>query len=130
MDRLAAPRGGRVDRRKRRGNHHLHAVGAGYAAKLQKEKICTIAYFGDGATNTGAFHESLNLAAVWNLPVLFICENNGYAFSTRQQDHQRVRDVSDRASAYGMPGASADGRALVTRVRHQMTQVVDLYRLG
>jgi pyruvate dehydrogenase E1 component alpha subunit len=48
------------------------------------------AYFGDGATNTGAFHEALNLAALWSLPVVFVCENNGYAFSTRQQDHQRI----------------------------------------
>ena len=88
------------------------AVGAALAQQMQGTGGVTVAYFGDGATNTGAFHESLNLAAVWNLPVLFICENNGYAFSTRQQDHQRVRDVSDRASAYGMPGATADGNDL------------------
>jgi len=85
------------------------AVGAALAQRMQQTGGVTVAYFGDGATNTGAFHESLNLAAVWNLPVLFICENNGYAFSTRQQDHQRVRHVSDRAGAYGMPGVTADG---------------------
>lgn len=88
------------------------AIGAALAQRMQRNGGVTVAYFGDGATNTGAFHESLNLAAVWNLPVLFVCENNGYAFSTRQQDHQRVRDISDRASAYGMPGASADGNDL------------------
>lgn len=88
------------------------AIGAALAQRMQGTDGVTVAYFGDGATNTGAFHESLNLAAVWNLPVLFICENNGYAFSTRQQDHQRVRNVSDRAGAYGMPGATADGNDL------------------
>lgn len=103
------------------------AVGAALAQRMQGRDGVTVAYFGDGATNTGAFHESLNLAAVWNLPVLFICENNGYAFSTRQEDHQRVRDISDRASAYGMPGTTADGndidavraaiRPAVTRAR-------------
>jgi acetoin:2,6-dichlorophenolindophenol oxidoreductase subunit alpha len=85
------------------------AIGVALAQRMQTTGGVTVSYFGDGATNTGAFHESLNLAAVWNLPVLFVCENNGYAFSTRQQDHQRVRDVSDRASAYGMPGATTDG---------------------
>lgn len=88
------------------------AIGAALAQRMRGTNNVTVAYFGDGATNTGAFHEFLNLAAVWNLPVLFICENNGYAFSTRQQDHQRVRDVSDRASAYGMPGTAADGNDL------------------
>lgn len=85
------------------------AIGAALAQRMQATSGVTVAYFGDGATNTGAFHESLNLAAVWDLPVIFICENNGYAFSTRQQDHQRVRNTCDRASAYGIPGATADG---------------------
>jgi acetoin:2,6-dichlorophenolindophenol oxidoreductase subunit alpha len=88
------------------------AVGAALAQRMQGTGGVAVAYFGDGATNTGAFHESLNLAAVWSLPVLFICENNGYAFSTRQQDHQRIRNISDRAGAYGMPGATADGNDL------------------
>ena len=85
------------------------AIGAALAQRMRETGGITVAYFGDGATNTGAFHESLNLAAVWNLPVLFICENNGYAFSTRQQDHQRVRNISDRGDAYGMPAETADG---------------------
>jgi pyruvate dehydrogenase E1 component alpha subunit len=85
------------------------AIGAALAQRMQATGGVTVAYFGDGATNTGAFHESLNLAAVWDLPVVFICENNGYAFSTRQQDHQRVHNISDRASAYGIPGATAHG---------------------
>jgi pyruvate dehydrogenase E1 component alpha subunit len=85
------------------------AIGAALAQHMQRTDRVTVAYFGDGATNTGAFHESVNLAAVWNLPVLFICENNGYAFSTRQQDHQRVKNISDRAAAYGIVGESVDG---------------------
>jgi TPP-dependent pyruvate/acetoin dehydrogenase alpha subunit len=85
------------------------AVGAALGLKMRGTDRVAVAYFGDGATNTGAFHEALNLAAVWTLPVLFVCENNGYAFSTRQQDHQRIRDIAERAAAYGMPGAIADG---------------------
>jgi pyruvate dehydrogenase E1 component alpha subunit len=103
------------------------AVGAALGQRLQGAATVIVAYFGDGATNTGAFHEALNLAAVWSLPVVFVCENNGYAFSTKQQDHQRIKDIADRASAYGMPGAVLDGndieavrgaaRAAVSRAR-------------
>lgn len=85
------------------------AAGAALGLQMRGTDRIAIAYFGDGATNTGAFHEALNLAAVWTLPVVFVCENNGYAFSTRQQDHQRVRDIAERAAAYGMPGEVADG---------------------
>lgn len=85
------------------------AVGAALSHRLAGTDRIAVAYFGDGATNTGAFHEALNLAAVWSLPVLFVCENNGYAYSSRQEDHQRVHDISDRAAAYGMPGQTVDG---------------------
>ncbi len=84
------------------------AMGAALAQRMQATGGVTVAYFGDGATNAGAFHESLNLASVWILPAVFICENNRYAFSTRQQDH-RIHNISDRASAYGIPGATVDG---------------------
>lgn len=96
------------------------AIGAALAQQMRGTQCVAVAYFGDGATNTGAFHESINLAAVWNLPVLFICENNGYAFSTRQQDHQRVENISDRAAAYGIVGDAVDGNdieAVRTAVR-------------
>ena len=66
-------------------------------------------FFGDGASNQGTFHESLNLASVWNLPVVFICENNLYAISVRQDVHQRITDVSDRAAAYKISGYTVDG---------------------
>ena len=85
------------------------AVGAALSQSLRKNGGVTVGYFGDGATNTGAFHEALNLAAVWSLPVLFVCENNGYAFSTRQEDHQRIKDIAERGAAYGMPGTVVDG---------------------
>ena len=85
------------------------ATGAALGLKMRGTDRIAVSYFGDGATNTGAFHEALNLAAVWSLPVVFVCENNGYAFSTRQQDHQRIRDIAERAAAYGMPGQIADG---------------------
>ena len=85
------------------------AVGAALGLSLLGRKAVTIAYFGDGAANTGAFHESLNLAAVWKLPVIFVCENNGYAFSTKQEDHTLIEHISDRGAAYGMPGVVAEG---------------------
>lgn len=105
------------------------AVGAALAQQMQATGGVSVAYFGDGATNTGAFHESLNLAAVWNLPAVFICENNGYAFSTRQQDHQRIHNISDRASAYGIPGATADGNDIET-VRTTVCAAIARARAG
>ena len=85
------------------------ACGAGLAAQLQKEKRVVLCFFGDGASNQGTFHESLNLSSVWKLPVVFICENNLYAISVAQEVHQKIRDVSERASAYRIPGYSIDG---------------------
>jgi len=68
-----------------------------------------VAFFGDGAVNEGAFHEAANLAAVWRLPVLFVCENNLYGFSTHYRRVTAVDDLADRASSYGMPGRVVDG---------------------
>jgi TPP-dependent pyruvate/acetoin dehydrogenase alpha subunit len=80
------------------------AVGAALAfKKLGKENV-GISFFGEGAANQGAFHESLNLAALWNLPVVFICEDNAYAISVPKEASTAIADNSDRASAYGMPG--------------------------
>jgi acetoin:2,6-dichlorophenolindophenol oxidoreductase subunit alpha len=105
------------------------AVGAALGLKLRKTDHVAVAYFGDGATNTGAFHEALNLAAVWNLPLLLVCENNGYAFSTRQQDHQRIRDIAERAAAYGMPGQVVDGND-IDAVREAVRPAVARARAG
>ncbi|MFA5026448.1 MAG: thiamine pyrophosphate-dependent dehydrogenase E1 component subunit alpha [Candidatus Methylomirabilota bacterium] len=85
------------------------ATGAGLALKLKgTDRIC-VCFFGDGASNTGAFYEGVNLAAVWGLPVLFVCENNQYAESTPRAVHQKVKNVSDRAAAFNIPGMMMDG---------------------
>ena len=69
----------------------------------------SVAFFGDGAVNEGAFHESVNLAAVWKLPVVFVCENNLYGFSTHYRRTMRLADIADRAAGYGIPGEVVDG---------------------
>lgn len=85
------------------------ANGAALTAQYLGEDWVAVAFFGDGATNTGVFHESLNLASVWDLPILFVCENNEYAESTPRAQHQKVKDIADRAQAYGIPGVIVDG---------------------
>ncbi|HJW97864.1 MAG TPA: thiamine pyrophosphate-dependent dehydrogenase E1 component subunit alpha, partial [Candidatus Bathyarchaeia archaeon] len=78
-------------------------------AKLKKTDQVVACFFGEGASNQGTFHESLNLASTWDLPVIFVCENNLYAMGTRQSRAMKVTNVADRAAAYGMPGCSVDG---------------------
>ena len=85
-------------------------VGAGLAFKLRGEPRVAVAFFGDGATNSGAFHESLNLAQLWRVPVVFVCENNRWAESTPQSQHQPIEDLTVRAIAYGMESAKVDGQ--------------------
>ncbi|MGE4484023.1 MAG: thiamine pyrophosphate-dependent dehydrogenase E1 component subunit alpha [Oscillospiraceae bacterium] len=85
------------------------ATGAGLAAKLKGTDQVSIAFFGDGASNEGTFHESLNMAAVWKLPCIFICENNGFGISVPVAQSTSVKDISDRAKGYGIPGYSVDG---------------------
>jgi pyruvate dehydrogenase E1 component alpha subunit len=85
------------------------ATGAALAAKLSGTGRVAVAFFGDGASNQGSFHEAANMAAVWDLPVVFVCENNLYAVSTPQARHTRLQDLSQRAKAYGFPGVSVDG---------------------
>ena len=85
------------------------AAGAGLSAKLRGTQQVAVSFFGDGATNQGVFHETLNLAAVWDLPVVFVCENNRFGMGTPQHEHQRVEDIAVRAPAYDMPGVTVDG---------------------
>ena len=85
------------------------AAGAALGIKLKGERHVVVSFFGDGASNEGAFHEGINIASVWKLPAVFVCENNGFAESTPQPTHQAVRDVADRAKAYGIPGVTVDG---------------------
>ena len=85
------------------------ATGAALTAKLSGGERIAVAFFGDGAANQGTFHEALNLAAIWDLPVLFVAENNGYGEATPAEYHMRVSDIAARAAAYGIPGVIADG---------------------
>ena len=85
------------------------AVGAGLTSKLKDLKRVAVAFFGDGAANQGVLHESMNLASVWKLPVIFCCENNGYAQSTPVEYALSTANVSDRAAGYDMPGITVDG---------------------
>jgi TPP-dependent pyruvate/acetoin dehydrogenase alpha subunit len=107
------------------------AVGAGLALHLRGEEGVAFAVFGDGAANCGAFHEGLNMAAVWGLPVVFVCINNGLAVTTHMKDSTSVKRVADRAESYSMPGRDVDGtdpiasyeavRAAADRARHEST---------
>ncbi|HVU86736.1 MAG TPA: dehydrogenase E1 component subunit alpha/beta [Pirellulales bacterium] len=87
----------------------LQAVGAGYSFKLTKSDRVAVAFFGDGAVNNGAFHEGLNMAAIWNLSVLFICENNQFATEVPFRYSSGIPDVGRRAANYGLPGFEVDG---------------------
>jgi pyruvate dehydrogenase E1 component alpha subunit len=85
------------------------AAGVGLAVKRLGGDRVAVAFFGDGAANEGAFHEGLNMAAIWELPVVYVCENNLYAASTPISTAFRIEDIADRAAAYGMPGVVVDG---------------------
>jgi pyruvate dehydrogenase E1 component alpha subunit len=85
------------------------AAGAAFAIKYQGGDGVVVCFFGDAASNQGTFHEGLNLASVWKLPVIFVCENNLYGISVSQARHQNISDVADRANAYDIPGVVVDG---------------------
>ena len=89
------------------------AVGAGWTCKYKKLKNVYVVFFGDGASNEGAFHESMNLAAIWNLPVIFVCENNIYGFSTHYKRTMLIDNIADRAAGYGIEGVVVDGQDLL-----------------
>ena len=93
------------------------AVGAGLSAKMRHTDQVCLCFFGDGAANIGPFHESLNLAAVWKLPVVFFCENNGYAATTAQSQTTSIANIADRSGAYSMPGVVADGQDVLAVYR-------------
>jgi pyruvate dehydrogenase E1 component alpha subunit len=86
------------------------AVGAALGSKMQGNDRVVVAFFGDGASNQGACHEAMNLASIWDLPVIFLCENNQYAVTTSFKESVAVENISDRASAYNMPGVLVDGQ--------------------
>jgi acetoin:2,6-dichlorophenolindophenol oxidoreductase subunit alpha len=105
------------------------ATGAGLAADVRGSGQVAVAFFGDGAANQGVLHESLNLAAIWRLPVVYVCENNGFAESTPAAYATSVADVASRAAAYGIPGVIADGRD-VLEVFAAARDAVDRARAG
>ena len=89
------------------------AAGAALAFKMKKADRVAACFFGDGAANEGAFHEAMNMAAIWNLPVVFVCENNLYGASTHVSRVMKVKDISERAASYGIPGVTADGNDVI-----------------
>jgi pyruvate dehydrogenase E1 component alpha subunit len=104
-------------------------TGAGLKAKLTGSGQVTMCFFGDGTTNQGTFHESLNMAGLWRLPVVYVCENNGYGISVSQARHQAIRDVAVRAEGYGMVGAIADGNDVLD-VYEKASAAVERARRG
>ena len=90
------------------------AAGAAWAAQAKGKASISVVFFGDGATGAGVFHETVNLAVLWKLPVLFVCENNGYAEFTSREEHSNVKLVSAFATPYGMPAKTIDGNDLLT----------------
>ena len=112
------------------GAHLPMAGGAAWSARLRGTSQVAVAFFGDGATNIGAFHEALNLAAIWSLPVLFVCENNRYMEYTPIASVTSVpHPAADRAAANGMPGVLIDGNDVVA-VHDAMVEAVDRARSG
>jgi acetoin:2,6-dichlorophenolindophenol oxidoreductase subunit alpha len=116
------------------------AVGAAFSLRYRRVDAIAVSFFGDGATNEGAFHEALNLAAVWKLPILFVCTNNQYAMSTPLKAQMAISDLSLRAVSYGMQGSTVDGNDVVAvyeatleareyvKRRGPMLLVLDTYR--
>jgi pyruvate dehydrogenase E1 component alpha subunit len=105
------------------------AVGAALAFKMRNEPRVSLAFFGDGATNIGTFHESMNLAQLWRVPVVFVCENNHWSESTPQSQHQPIRDLTQRAAAYGMHALHVDGQD-VEAVHLAAVDAVEFARSG
>ena len=104
-------------------------VGIALAFKLKKEKRVAVSFFGDGATNEGAFHEGLNMAAVYNVPAIFVCENNQYGASTSIKKVIKIKNIVERSKAYGMRGDTGDGMDVLD-VYYKTKEAVELARSG
>ncbi|WP_208590024.1 thiamine pyrophosphate-dependent dehydrogenase E1 component subunit alpha [Gracilibacillus suaedae] len=89
------------------------AVGAALTSKMKEEDYVVLCFFGDGASNEGSFHEAVNLASIWDLPVVFICENNQYGMSGPVKEMLNMENIADRAGAYGIPGNVVDGNDII-----------------
>jgi pyruvate dehydrogenase E1 component alpha subunit len=105
------------------------ATGAALSAKYRNSSQVTVCFFGDGASNEGAFHESLNAASAFDLPIVYVCENNLYAVGTRQSKVRKIEDIADRAPSYSMPGVVVDGNDVVA-VYEVAKEAVERARAG
>jgi acetoin:2,6-dichlorophenolindophenol oxidoreductase subunit alpha len=105
------------------------AVGVGLSVKMRKTSQICMVIFGDGATNEGAFHESLNMAAIWKLPVIYLCENNQYAMSMPVKKGVAAEDISTRAVSYNIPGVTVDGNDVLA-VYQAVSEAADRARRG
>ncbi|HAF61023.1 MAG TPA: pyruvate dehydrogenase (acetyl-transferring) E1 component subunit alpha [Anaerolineaceae bacterium] len=105
------------------------AVGVGLSIKIRKTNQVVLTLFGDGAANEGAFHESLNMASIWNLPIIYLCENNLYAMSTPFDQAFKIEEISQRAVAYGIKGVTVDGND-VFAVHQAVREAAERARYG
>jgi acetoin:2,6-dichlorophenolindophenol oxidoreductase subunit alpha len=105
------------------------AVGAALTSKMKKQGYVVLCFFGDGASNEGSFHEALNLASIWNLPVVFICENNQYGMSGPVKEMTNTQHIADRASSYGIPGKVIDGTDMI-EIMNSVYEAVESAREG
>ena len=104
------------------------ATGAAFASQYKKTGQVTVCFFGEGATNEGTFHESLNIASIRNLPIVYVCENNGWAEFTPQEAHMPIKDVADRAKAYDMPGVVVSNDVL--KIHEKAGEAVERAKKG
>ncbi|MEW9670891.1 thiamine pyrophosphate-dependent dehydrogenase E1 component subunit alpha [Ammoniphilus sp. 3BR4] len=105
------------------------AVGAALTSKMKNLGYVTVSFFGDGATNEGSFHEALNMASIWDLPVIFFCENNQYGMSGPVKEMVNIENIADRAGSYGIPGVVVDGNDLFA-VIEVMAQAIERAKKG
>ncbi len=111
------------------GGGMASAMGVGLGLKMQKREQIILCFFGDGAANLGPFHESMNMTAIWKLPVVYVCENNQYAMSCSVRRAFAIEHISDRAASYGMPGETVDGNDLMA-VYEAVSRAVKRARAG
>jgi pyruvate dehydrogenase E1 component alpha subunit len=111
------------------GSHVAHAAGFAWGLRRQGKDGCVLTYFGDGATSEGSFHEGMNYGAVMRAPVVFLCNNNGWAISTPLERQTAARSIADKASGYGMPGVRVDGSDVLA-VRLATLEALDRARAG
>ena len=105
------------------------AVGSALTAHMKKLDYVTVCFFGDGASNEGSFHEAINMASIWDLPVVFFCENNQYGMSGNVSEMTNVENIADRAAAYGIPGVVIDGNDII-EVINATYEATERARLG